>query len=165
MISASEESLNIRKEKVMTAQAISSEEILGAQSMHSTRLAISKGRLWASRIMTGLPALFLLMDGGMKLFKPAVVVEATTQLGYPEAVIVGIGLVLLASTLLYLVPRTTMLGAVLLTGYLGGAVASKLRVQADLFNIVFPVVFGVLLWGGLWLRDGRLRELLPLRAR
>jgi hypothetical protein len=77
---------------------------------------------------------------------------------------VGIGWVLLASTLLYLVPRTAILGAVLLTGYLGGAVATQVRVVAGLFNIVFPVFLGALLWGGLWLRDRRLQELLPLRA-
>ena len=132
--------------------------------MHSTELVISSKRLWGSRIMSGLPALFLLVDGGMKLFKPPVVVETTIQLGYPESVIVGIGLVLLASTLLYLVPRTAILGAVLLTGYLGGAVATQVRVLAGLFNIVFPVFLGTLLWGGLWLRDRRLQELLPLRA-
>jgi len=132
--------------------------------MHSTERVISSKHLWGGRIMSGLPALFLLMDGGMKLFKPRVVVEATIRLGYPESVIVGIGLALLGSTLLYLLPRTAILGAVLLTGYLGGAVATQVRVGAELFNIVFPLFLGGLLWGGLWLRDGRLRELLPLRA-
>ena len=127
-------------------------------------IAISSQRLWTGRIMSGLPALFLLADGAMKLFKPTVVVEATVKLGYPESVIVGIGVVLLVSTVLYLVPRTAILGAVLLTGYLGGAVATQVRVEAGLFNIVFPAVFGALLWGGLWLRDRRLQELLPLRA-
>jgi hypothetical protein len=97
--------------------------------MHSTESLISSKRLWASRIMSGLPVLFLLVDGGMKLFKPAVVVEATKQLGYPESAIVGIGVVLLISTFLYVIPRTAILGAILLTGYLGGAVASHLRVS------------------------------------
>jgi hypothetical protein len=132
--------------------------------MYSTQPVISKKRLWGSRILSGLPALFLLMDGTMKLFKPAVVVEATKQLGYPESAIVSIGLVLLVSTLLYLVPRTAILGAVLLTGYLGGAVATQTRVAAPLFNIIFPVFIGVLLWGGLWLRDRRLQELLSLKG-
>jgi hypothetical protein len=132
--------------------------------MHSIEPVISSKRLWGSRIMSGLPALFLLVDGGMKLFKPPVVVEATTQLGYPVSVIVGLGLVLLASTLLYLAPRTAILGAILLTGYLGGAVATQVRVAAGLFNIVFPVLLGALLWGGLWLRDRRLQGLLPLRV-
>jgi hypothetical protein len=103
------------------------------------------------------------MDGGMKLFEPAPVIKATLQLGYPESVIVGLGIVLPASTMLYLIPRTAPLGAVLLTGYLGGAVASNVRAGQPPFNIIFSVVFGALLWGGLWLRDRRLRELLPLR--
>jgi hypothetical protein len=125
----------------------------------------SNKRIWASRILGGLPALFLLMDGGMKLFKPVVVVEASAQLGYPESTLVGIGLALLVSTLLYLLPRTAILGAVLLTGYLGGAVATHVRVGGPAFNVVFPVIFGSLLWGSLWLRDRRLQELLPLRAK
>jgi hypothetical protein len=86
-------------------------------------------------------------------------------LGYPESVIVGLGLVLLASTLLYLASRTAILGAVLLTGYLGGAVATQVRVVAGWFNIVFPVLLGALLWGGLWLRDHCFGELLPLHDR
>ena len=132
--------------------------------MDSTEPVISNARLWASRIMSGLPALFLLVDGGMKLFKPPVVVEATLQLGYPESAIAGIGVVLLISTILYLIPRTSVLGAILLTGYLGGAVATHVRVSAVPFNILFPVVFGALLWGGLWLRNRCLQNLLPLRA-
>jgi hypothetical protein len=106
--------------------------------MHSSEPVISSKHLWGGRIMSGLPAMFLLVDAVMKLFKPRVVVEATVPLGYPESVIVGIGLALLGSTLLYLVPRTAILGAVLLKGYLGGAVATRLRVGAELFNIVFP---------------------------
>jgi hypothetical protein len=125
--------------------------------------SISNKQLWASRVLSGLPTLFLLVDGGMKLFKPTVVVQATVQLGYPESAIVGIGITLLASTLLYLIPRTAVLGAVLLTGYLGGAVATNVRVNAPVFNVVFPVILSALLWGGLWLRDLRVRELLPLR--
>lgn len=126
---------------------------------------MSKTRLWLSYLMSGLPALFLLMDGGMKLVKPPQVVTATTELGYPESVIVGIGIALLVSTVLYLVPRTAVLGAILLTGYLGGAVATHVRVLAPVFNVFFPAVFGALLWGGLWMRDRQLRELLPLRIR
>src|SRR5262249_47382563 len=114
---------------------------------------VSKGSLWAGRVMSALAALFLFMDGGMKLFKPPVVVQATVQLGYPESTIVGIGIALLASTLLYVIPRTSLFGAILLTGYLGGAVASNVRVATPLFNILFPVVFAALVWGGLWLRD------------
>src|SRR6266704_258041 len=145
----------------MTTQAFSTPK--EPDLMQPTFSPISKSRLWLGRMMSGLPALFLLVDGGMKVFKPRVVVEATVQLGYPESVIVGLGIVLLASTLLYLIPRTALLGAVLLTGYLGGAVASNVRVGGPAFNIIFPVFFAAILWGSLWFRDQRLRELLPLR--
>jgi DoxX-like family len=126
--------------------------------------SISKGRLWAGRIVGGLPALFLLVDAIMKFVKPKPVVEETVRLGYPESVIIGLGAVLLASTILYLIPKTSILGAILLTGYLGGAVATHVRMGEGLFPIFFPVIFGVLLWGGLWLRDERLQNLIPLQA-
>ena len=125
---------------------------------------VSKSRVWTGRVISGLLALFLLVDGAMKLVKPAPVVEATVRLGYPESVIVGLGIVLLACTILYLIPRTSILGAILVTGYLGGAVATHVRVAEGLFPILFPIIMGVLLWGGLWLRDERLRALIPLRA-
>jgi hypothetical protein len=124
----------------------------------------SKAMLWTGYILSILPALFLLLDGAMKLVKPAPVVEATVKLGYPESVIVGLGIVLLSCTILYLIPRTSVLGAILLTGYLGGAVASHLRAGDGAFPILFPAIFGALLWGGLVLRDSRLRTLLPLRS-
>lgn len=131
--------------------------------MASDIQTVSKGRLWAGRIVGGLPALFLLVDAIMKFVKPEPVVETTVKLGYPESVIVGLGAVLLASTILYLIPKTSILGAILLTGYLGGAVATHVRVGEGWFPILFPVVFGVLLWAGLWLRDDRLQNLIPLR--
>ena len=124
---------------------------------------VSKKMLWAGLVLGGLPALFLLFDGIMKLVKPEPVVKATVELGYPESVILGLGIVLLACTVLYLIPRTAVLGAILLTGYLGGAVATHVRVEEGLFPIAFPVVFGALLWGGLYLRDERLRSLIPWR--
>jgi DoxX-like family len=124
---------------------------------------VSKKILWAGRITSALPALFLLLDGVGKLVKPAPVVEATVRLGYPESVILGLGGVLIACTVVYLIPRTSILGAILLTGYLGGAVATHVRVDADLFPVAFPIILGVLVWGGLFLRDDRLRALLPLR--
>jgi hypothetical protein len=117
--------------------------------------------LWTGRILSGVPALFLTIDAVMKFFKPAVVVEGTVQLGYPESCIVPLGIVLLISTLLYAIPRTAVLGAILLTGYLGGAVATHVRVSDGWFNMLFPVLFGVLLWSGLWLRSARLRSVLP----
>ena len=126
---------------------------------------VSKGRLWAGWIMSALPSLFLLVDGVMKLVKPAIVVETTVKLGYPESVILGLGIVLLACTVLYLIPLTSVLGANLLTGYLGGAVATHVRVEDGLFPVFFPVILGALLWGGLFLRDGRLRELISVQTR
>jgi hypothetical protein len=126
-------------------------------------IPVSNKTLWAGRIMSALPGLLLLVDGTMKLIKPAPVIEATARLGYPESAIVGIGVAVFVSAILYLIPRTCVLGAILLTGYLGGAVASHVRAGESLFTVVFPVVFGVLIWGGLYLRDERLRVLLPLR--
>ena len=126
-------------------------------------VSVSKRRPWAGRIISALPALFLLVDGAMKLVKPEVVVKTTMELGYAETVILPLGVVLLACTILYLIPPTAVLGAILLTGYLGGAVATQVRAGQGLFPILFPVVVGVLLWGGLVLRDDRLRTLIPLR--
>jgi len=123
---------------------------------------VSSSKLWIGRIMSFLPALFLILDAVMKLVKPAFVVDATVQLGYGESAIVPIGAVLLLITILYLIPRTAVLGAILLTGYLGGAVATHVRVGAGVFPIVFAIVFGVLLWGGLYLRDPRVSALIPL---
>ena len=125
---------------------------------------VSEKMLWTGRIVSALLALFLLMDGVMKLVKPPVVVEATVRLGYPESVIVGLGIVLLTCTVLYLIPTTSVLGAILLTGYLGGAVATHLRVGEGLFPKSFPIIMGVLIWFGLYLRDQRLRALVPLRS-
>ncbi|MGC4046085.1 MAG: DoxX family protein [Armatimonas sp.] len=127
-------------------------------------ISLSPLAVWTGRILSYLPALFLLMDGVMKLAKPAFVVEATTKMGFPESSILVMGILLTISTILYLIPRTAVLGAILLTGYLGGAVATHVRDSAPLFNNLFPVAFGVLLWGGLWLRDNRLRALIPLKS-
>jgi hypothetical protein len=130
--------------------------------MQPTQIAASsKKRLLAGRVVSAVPVLFLLADSVMKLLKPAFVVEATIKLGYSETVIVGLGVLLLACTILYTIPRTSIFGAVLLTGYLGGAVATHLRVGDPLFShVLFPVYLGVMLWGGLYLRDARLRGLI-----
>lgn len=123
-----------------------------------------KSRIWASRIMIGLVVLFLVADSIGKLVKPQAVVEGTVALGWPESAIAGLGIVLLISTLLYAYPRTSYLGAILLTGYLGGAVATHMRIGDPIFtHVLFPVYMGVILWGGLWFRDDRLRALLPFR--
>jgi hypothetical protein len=118
---------------------------------------------WLGYVVSGLPILFLLADAIGKFVKPAAVVEGTVQLGYPESTITGMGAALLASTLLYAFPRTAVLGAILLTGYLGGAVATHVRVSGPLFSaVLFPVYVGIFVWGGLWLRDPRIRALIPL---
>ena len=115
--------------------------------------------------MSTLPALFLLLDGVMKLMKPEFVVKATVQLGYPESVIFPLGIIVLVCVILYVIPRTAVLGAILLTGYLGGAVATHVRVGDPLFShTLFPVYFAILVWGGLYLREERLRALIPLRS-
>lgn len=122
--------------------------------------SVSKPVLWTGRIVSGFAVLFLVVDGAMKLWKPAVVVETTKQLGFPESAITGIGIALLASMALYLFPRTAMWGAILLTGYLGGAVATHVRVSGGAFPILFPVVIAAMIWAGLWVRSSRLRSLL-----
>jgi hypothetical protein len=134
------------------------------QSDVRTSLA-SKKMLWTGRILSGLSALFLLVDSLGKFVRPAPVIEGTVQLGYSESVILPLGIVLLACTVLYLIPRTSVLGAVLLTGYLGGAVATHVRIgNPVLTHVLFPIYIGVLIWGGLFLREERLRALLPLRS-
>ena len=136
-------------------------------TIHRNILAINAKadrRTRAGYALSTLAVLFLLMDGIMKLFKPSFVVSGTVELGYSESVIIPLGIVLTACTILYTVPRTAVLGAILLTGYLGGAVATHVRVGAGAFPVLFPVVFGAILWGGLYLRDGRITELLPFRS-
>ena len=126
---------------------------------------VSKKQLWAGRILTALPVLFLLLDGVMKLFSPAPVVEGMIKLGYPLSLTTTIGIILLISVVLYAIPRTSVLGAILLTGYLGGAVASNVRVGNPLFGyILAPVYVALFIWGGLYFRDERLRALIPLRS-
>jgi hypothetical protein len=125
-------------------------------------LPASKARRIAGRILSGLAVAFLLFDSAMKLAMVRPVMEASARLGLPEATTRPIGLTLLACVVLYLVPRTAVLGVVLLTGYLGGAVATHVRVEDPLFShALFPVYVGVLLWGGLYLRDPRVRSLAP----
>lgn len=123
---------------------------------------ISKG-IWAGRIVSALVVLMLLADSVSKIMKAPPVVKAQGELGFPDSLTVSIGVLLFLCTLVYAVPRTSILGAILLTGYLGGAVAVKLRIGDSLFGqILFPVYVGVMLWGGLFLRADRLRALIPL---
>ena len=125
--------------------------------------SVSKMSLWAGRIISALVVLFLLFDGVTKVLKVAPVLEASARLGLPANLIVGIGSLLFACVVVYAIPGTSIFGAILLTGYLGGAVAANVRVGDPLFETLFPVIFGVLIWAGIFLRDDRLRTLIPLR--
>jgi len=124
------------------------------------------GLLWTGRIMSGLVTAFLIFDGGIKLTPLAVVSETMQQLGYSASpdLARGLGVMTLVIALLYALPRTAVLGAILLTGLLGGAMATHLRVGSPLFShLFFGLYLGLLAWGGLYLRDPRLRRLIPLR--
>ena len=135
--------------------------------MHTTNqpTTVSTKALWAGRILSGLAILFLLVDGIMKLANPAPVVEGMIRLGYPLSLTATIGIILLICVVIYAIPQTSILGAILLTGYLGGAVASQLRVGEPLFtNVLFPIYIAALIWGGLYLRDEKLRALIPVRS-
>jgi hypothetical protein len=127
--------------------------------------APSRRALRTGQVLSGLAVAFLAVDAAGKLLRPAPVVEGTVQLGYPESVIVWLGVIQVVCLVTYLVPRTAVLGALLWTGYLGGAIATHVRVGSPLFtHTLFPIYVAALLWLGLWLRDHRLRALLPLRA-
>lgn len=130
----------------------------------ATTASTSKGRRWISWIMSGLVILFMLMDSIFKFIQPADVIQGTVDLGYAAHHIAILGTLGLLSVLLYAFPKTAVLGAILLTGYFGGAVATHLRLDNPLFShILFSVYLGILAWGGLWLRDDRVRKLIPFR--
>ncbi|HTF89224.1 MAG TPA: DoxX family protein [Planctomycetota bacterium] len=135
-------------------------------SPDQTPPAVSKARLWTGRVLSSILAVLLGFDAVSKLLKLDAVVRGTVELGYSESVIVPLGVVLLLCTLLYAVPRTAIFGAILLTGYLGGAVATHVRIGNPwMTHILFPVYVGVLLWVALTLRDSRLEALLFSKAR
>ncbi len=120
-------------------------------------------RTIAGWVISGLVAAFLVLDAGLKFAQPAGVAEAFARTGWPMDLSVTLGCILLVCTLLFLIPRTAVLGGVLLTGYLGGAVATNLRLHNPWFsNTLFPVYFGVLVWVALWLRSARLKDVFPL---
>ena len=123
---------------------------------------VSKKSLWAGRIISGWMVAFLLFDGGVKVMRVSGAVEATVRLGYPARLLPALGIVELTCAVLYVIPRTSILGAILLTGYLGGATATQVRLEDPWF--FFPIVIGALVWSGLYLRDPRLRELIPIRS-
>jgi hypothetical protein len=128
-------------------------------------MSYSRRAARAGRAISGIAVLFLLVDAGMKLLRLPPAVQGTTELGYPADVIVTIGLIQLACLVLYLLPRTALVGAILWTGYLGGAVATHVRVDSPLLShTLFPIYVALLLWAGLWLRDDRLRAALSPAA-
>ena len=121
----------------------------------------SKVMIWIGWLLSVLPSLMLLFSGSMKLVKPEDVVKGFEHLGYPEHLALALGIVEVSCTLVYLIPRTAVLGAILLTGYLGGAIATHVRLLEMQFLV--PLVLGVLIWGGLFLRDPQVRALIPIR--
>jgi hypothetical protein len=128
----------------------------------SNAALISNKALWAGRILSGLVVAFLLFDGAIKLIPLDIVVQTSQELGIPVHLARTLGMLTLAGTVLYAMPRTSVLGAILLTGYLGGAIYTHLRAGSPLLtHTFFGIYLGVLMWGGLWLRDDRVRALLP----
>jgi hypothetical protein len=124
----------------------------------------SNGKLWAGRILSGLAVLFMLFDTVIHFLQPKPVVDGFAQLGFPLSVARPLSVIELLCVILYVIPRTSSLGAILLTGYLGGAVAVQVRIGAPLVSTtLFPIYIALLLWGGLYLRDERVRALIPVR--
>ena len=117
--------------------------------------------VWVGRVLSGLAVLFLAFDAGFKLLQSPVAIEGTVALGYPASALLTIGIIQVVCLIVYLIPRTSVLGAILWTGYLGGAIATHLRLENPLFtHQLFPIYVAALLWGGLYLRDRRVRALL-----
>ena len=136
--------------------------VLGARTGNS---AGSRRALWTGRSLSTIAILFLLLDSMGKLLEVPPVVAGTAELGYPVATVFPLGVILLLCVVAYAIPGTSVLGAVLLTGYLGGAIATHVRVENPLFShTLFPVYVALVVWGGLFLREDRLRALLPWRA-
>ena len=130
----------------------------------SQAVRVSKTSLWAGRVLSGLVVLFMVFDGAIKVLRLPPAIEGTLSLGYPASVVFPLGIVVLICVLLYVIPQSSILGAILLTAYLGGAVATHVRVGNPLFShVLFPTYIGVLAWLGLFLRDERLRALIPWR--
>jgi DoxX-like family len=122
--------------------------------------ALSKKMLWTGRVISALPVLLLIFSGAIKLAKPPALVQGFEHFGLPLSLATALGILEIGCTVVYMIPRTAVLGAILMTGYLGGATATNVRIGDSWF---MPVLLGVLVWGGLFLRDVRLRELIPFR--
>ena len=147
----------------MSAQSFSNESSRTFSAATTSSIATPKWKVRTGWVLTVLSGLFLIFDGVGKLFLPPQVTEACVRLGFPVNLISGVGVLLLIFTVVYLIPRTAVLGAVFLTGFLGGAVAIQLRAGSPMFETLFPVLFALLMWGGIYLREGRLCNFLPLR--
>jgi uncharacterized membrane protein (UPF0182 family) len=132
-------------------------------SLPNVTTSNSKALIWVGRIVSTLVVLFCAFDGLMKVIKEPHVIAASAELGFSTNQLVLIGVIMLVCTVLYAIPRTAILGAVLLTGYLGGAVVSNIRVGHPVFECIFPVIIGTLAWGGIFVREPRVRELIPFR--
>lgn len=124
--------------------------------------ASSNKRIWTGRILSILPVLFLVFDGTIHIMRIPAVVEGFAKAGFPISTAVPLGIIEVVCIVLYVIPRTSVLGAILLTGYLGGAVATNVRQQLPMLGYVLaPVYIAVFIWGGLWMRDDRVRSLIP----
>lgn len=121
---------------------------------------VSKFRLWVSYALQGIIILMFIMGAISNLLQTEVAVSGATEMGYPKAAVFYLGIVLLFSTILYAIPKTTLIGATLLTAWLGGAVATHLIHKDPAFNILFPILFGILVWLSVWLRDEKLRQII-----
>jgi hypothetical protein len=144
-------------------QAITGTETGALDRPSSETKTASRGLLWTGRVLSILTVLFMLIDAFGKFAKPVQVVDACARLGIPTPQIFPIGVLLAVSTVIYAIPRSAVLGAVLLTGYLGGAVAIQMRASSPTFETVFPVILGVVLWAGVYLRECGLRRVFPIK--
>ena len=149
---------------MVTENVVNSSGGAALMQSESQTAPVSNKALWAGRIISALPIVFLLFDSVIKLVLINPVSESVDQLGFPVSLVRGIATIELVCIILYIIPRTSILGAILLTGFLGGAVAAHVRVGNPLYtHSLFPIYVGALIWLGLYLRDRRLRELVPLR--
>ena len=148
----------------MATQAPSHQFSADEERTMSSTQTISTGKLWTARIITALVVLFLLFDLIVKLLRLPVAIQANVQLGYPESAVLVIGIIELVCLVTYLIPRTSVFGAILLTGYLGGAIASQFRAGNPLFShTLFPIYIALLIWAPLYLRDEGVRGHIPVR--
>ncbi len=146
-----------------TAQPVSPLFHVNNKAETSGEVPRTSGVVWTGRVLTGLSALFLVFDAVGKIMLPKQVLDASSRLGFPLSLIPGVGILLLLITIVYVIPRTAVLGAVLITGFLGGAMAIQMRAGSPTFELLFPLIFALVVWGGVYLRECRLHRILPLR--